>query len=67
MLKERIIERPCKVLRRNVKLAVAFSEDEDTGSRTPCMIEGCESYQLCGVKTEEGSQWTKCPFYGKAI
>lgn len=67
MLKERTIERPCKVLKRNVRISVAFSEDENTGSRTPCMIGGCESNQLCGVKTEERSEWTKCPFYGVAI
>lgn len=65
MIKEQKIEQKCRVIGSAVTLSAAFHEDERTGLKTPCVVEGCDSPMLCKVRSERGDNWSSCPYFGK--
>lgn len=67
MIKQKTIQRPCKALRRDVRLSALFREDDSTGWTSPCMIQGCDSRDQCRVRSGASARWTRCPFYGEAV
>ncbi|MBK1876560.1 hypothetical protein [Pelagicoccus mobilis] len=67
MLKDRVVERTCNLVHREVKLELACDENETTGFQTPSMIKACDSCHLCGVKNGTEYHWERCLFYGKAL
>ncbi len=67
MLKERVVEKVCNAVHREVRLELASSENDVTGYESPSMIKSCDSCARCGVKTESGFHWERCVFYGKTF
>ncbi len=67
MLKERVVEKICNAVHREVTLELASNENDVTGYESASMIKACDSCSQCGVKTESGYHWERCQFYGKAL
>lgn len=65
MIKQTEIKRQCSVIEGNVTLSAAFYEDDRTGLKTPCMVEGCDSLERCKIHSESGDNWARCPYVGR--
>lgn len=55
----------CPVLNTNVKLKLSYLEYSIKGNNSPSGIVDCDHIEKCGVKSNDGICWKKCPLIEK--
>jgi|AntAceMinimDraft_9_1070365.scaffolds.fasta_scaffold05439_7 hypothetical protein len=55
------ISYPCQVLNKHVTLTLSYLEYSQKGNHSPSGMVDCDHATECGVKTNKGFYWNKCP------